>query len=158
MDFVASLDYERMASKELQVLFVTLTTSRGQWSDTRRFYIALRKFHQFLKEQPGFEGAIVKREYGSKNGALHAHLEVFGTSFIPVNKMRHCWTEAMQSETVLRVGVERARSVKEVSTYLAKYTTKMGYQREVEETRDGDPVAGQGGESTSPGPGGPFLV
>lgn len=134
MNQAASLDYERLESENIQVLFITLTTSRDQWEDERRLVLALRKFRSFLGEQEGYLGAIVKKERGEKNGALHVHLMVFGTAFIPVNLMRYAWSKAMESEKPLRVGIERARSAREISCYLSKYVSKVGYEGKGQET------------------------
>jgi hypothetical protein len=124
----ASLDWESYARDGVPILFCTLTTPPECWNDGRRVYMALRKFRRWLMRQSGFEGAIIRKERGAKNGMLHYHPVVFGCSWLPANEMRKVWTEALGCKSAVRVEVDKADDPVKVSKYLSKYISKAAYK------------------------------
>jgi hypothetical protein len=137
---LASLDWERILAEEIPFYFITLTTPSEIWGQGARIYKALDKVRRFLKNQPGYQWANVRRELGKKNGMVHYHLLVFGATFVEednqVCELSKLWTSALdvhdlpgiiKNGGVASTTIERATDVN-VERYLTKYCSKAAYE------------------------------
>lgn len=139
MAFFAALNWNLYAELGTPILFLTLTTPPEVWDDLPRLRLGLTRFRDWLKRQPGYEGAIVRRELGGSRGMLHYHLEVFGCHFLPVGELRNVWGRSLRLDGPAIVDVRACKNGKQVARYLSKYLSKVG----------GPPRGGSGQASAS---------
>ena len=164
MRWLASRDWDLLAAKETPIHFITLTTTTEHFARPAFCYRALRRFHDVLASQASFLGAVFKREYGSKNGALHYHGVVFGVepSDFTTGHLRDVWTRCMRwtappgaKLSTLIVDVEEVKDAQRVAKYISKYCAKIGYEgmarKQAEGTGEGAPgCPGDRGGAPSP--------
>jgi hypothetical protein len=136
----ACLDWKYLASKGVPVQFATLTTPREYWSKEITVYGARRRFQDALEYRftpRGYLGAIIRKEYGAKNGMLHYHLIIIGAA---VSKawVEEEWSKALHYEGRVRVDVQDVESAERISKYLVKYCTKAGYEGKIAQEPPGD--------------------
>jgi hypothetical protein len=122
----AALNWALYAELGTPILFLTLTVPEELWGDLVRVRGGLTRFRDWLKHQPGYEAAIVRRELGESRGMLHYHLIVFGCHFLPASELRTVWGRSLRLDGPARVGVELAKNPQHVSRYLSKYLSKVG--------------------------------
>lgn len=144
MERFAATDWARLMASGTPVLFLTLTLTPEYWGELRVCKKAVAAIERWLSGLPGFQGGMVRREYGSKRGALHYHLIVLGLSRVDAQELRARWSRAVRyvpaldRPQFLRVDVERAESIERVCKYLCKYVSKAAWEGAI---RDGGPTA-----------------
>lgn len=128
MSRFASLDWRFLISQQRPILFLTLTTPSEYWTEDLRVYVALKAFRTALCARYEGVSVIWRKERGSKSGALHYHLVVFGVKRIPASWLRAVWTEKLGYCRPVRVHIERPEKPEKVARYVSKYCSKAAYQ------------------------------
>jgi hypothetical protein len=130
----ASTDWESLMRLQVPVLFLTLTLSPEYWDDTRTAKKGVAAVQRWLSSLDGFQGGMVRREYGAKRGCLHYHLIVLGLPRLDVHELRRLWSRAVAYRPALgkpeflRVDVERTETADHVARYLCKYVSKAAWE------------------------------
>jgi hypothetical protein len=134
MQKFASTDWEALMRANVPVLFLTLTLSPEYWDDTRTAKKGVAAVQRWLSDLDGFQGGMVRREYGSKRGAMHYHLITLGLARLDVQQLRRLWSQAVEYRPALgkpeflRVDVERTETADHVARYLCKYVSKAAWE------------------------------
>lgn len=151
MERFAATDWQALMDAGVPVLFLTLTLTPEYWGELRVCKKAVAAIERWLATLPGFQGGMVRREYGTKRGALHYHLIVLGLSRVDAGELRARWSRAVRYSPALdkpqflRVDVDRAESIERVCKYLCKYVSKAAWEGAI---RDGGPPVSTGDTGT----------
>lgn len=130
----ASTDWQALMSGQVPVLFCTLTLSPEYWDDTRTAKKGVAAVQRWLASLDGFQGGMVRREYGTRRGALHYHLIVLGLPRLDVRELARIWSQAVAyrpalgNPEFLRVEVQRTETADHVARYLCKYVSKAAWE------------------------------
>lgn len=153
----ASTDWETLMRQQVPVLFCTLTLSPEYWDDTRTAKKGVAAVQRWLAAIDGFQGGMVRREYGTLRGCLHYHLIVLGLPRLDVRELARVWSQAVAyrpalgNPEFLRVEVQRTETADHVARYLCKYVSKAAWEGAA--ARKGAPTGeGAARESSLPTP------
>lgn len=148
MEKFATTDWRTLVQSGTPVLFCTLTLTPEYWDQLKVCKRGLARLQRWLLTLPGFQGGMVRKEYGAKRGALHYHLILLGLSKLDLDQLRQRWSDAMRYQPAegapryLRVDVQKAESSERVCKYLCKYVAKAAWEGAA--AREGSPVRGEG--------------
>lgn len=131
----AQLDYEALVSKGSQFHWVTLKTTPEYWDKPLEVLDALERLQARLWYwfgRWGYLGAILRKEYGEKNGMLHFH-GVFIGGGMSAAWFREAWCECL-GYTGPRKNMVHYKETTDpalVAKYMCKYCSKAAYDGRV---------------------------
>jgi len=120
-----SLDSLRRSRREIRRLiwcnfgrhskFLTLTY-KDNMQDLEKFYYDWKMFIKSMSRKGIFLKYLYVLEY-QERGAIHAHVIIFNTEYIPVEKIEDSWPHGF-------VKINSIKEIKNLGAYVCKYLTK----------------------------------
>lgn len=108
------LDIVRMNTSK-NTKFITLTYNQNM-TDLEQSSIDINRFFKRLRRRIGSFSYVYCREFQAR-GAIHFHIILFFSSFVPQKVLSECWEHGFFK-------INRVDSVKNVARYAAKYIIK----------------------------------